>query len=218
MSYQSDQTGSSGLGWLAVLVIIVIFLLATCGRKEASNTDSNLVPAAPESLVVNDVAAAALEPPSPLDMSAVKRGYGQWRLVAKVKLADSSEVYSRNCYEALEKTFDWHQLDRCGGFDALATRWVDESTSSTDAELTYFQTETTATRYLAAATAHGLPADQADLRWATLEAVVKAVKLPSAAAPAITATETDSTTPALANEVQQATETGLDLEDANSGE
>ena len=212
MSYQSQQTGGSGLGWIAGLIIAGILLLGMCGKNETASSDDNLVTADSGSLVVNEAAPTA-EPPAPLDMSAVKRGNGQWRIVAKTQLADSSEIYSRNCYEALGRAFDWHQLDRCGGFDALAARWVDEIESSTEAELSYFQSETTASRYLAAATSHGLPPDQADVRWAKLQAAAKAAKLPAAPVSTITSAETlNDSLPSLdeTGQVEQAADNEMD--------
>jgi hypothetical protein len=112
-----------------------------------------------------------------LDASAVNRGASQLKIVASLDLPGSRQIFSQNCYDALSKTFDWHQLDRCGGFDALAVRWV-ETRAISEGELEYFQSEAAATRFLSAATANGLVAGEADMRWADLEALVRKVALP----------------------------------------
>lgn len=93
-------------------------------------------------------------------------------MVAATAVPGGSEIFSRNCYEALGKPLDWYQLDRCGAYDALAARWTDENSDvAGQDDLTYFQSETAATRYLHAATAGGLSAADADNRWEALKAM-----------------------------------------------
>jgi hypothetical protein len=76
-------------------------------------------------------------------------------------------IYSQNCHEALGREFTWAKLDRCGAFDQRASL---ELADEIGAEATYFEQETVAGRYLAAAVKAGEPAEQADLRLASLQA------------------------------------------------
>jgi hypothetical protein len=120
--------------------------------------------------------------PLPLDKSAAQRGYAQFRLVAASHVSGGSEIYSENCYAALRQPFDWHQLDRCGAYDALAVRWTEQNDSvAGNDDLTYFQSEAAATRFLRTATSAGLAADQADQRWATLQKMALHVRIPTSA-------------------------------------
>jgi hypothetical protein len=79
-------------------------------------------------------------------------------------------VYSQNCYDALGRAFTWRKLDRCGGFDMLAVRAIDDAAAPPAGERDYFQSEAAAGRYLAAATSAGEPAEEADLRLSQLQA------------------------------------------------
>ena len=140
-------------------------------------------------------------PPLPLDPSAARRGYGQFQMIAAAHVPGGSEIFSQNCYDALGKPFDWHQLDRCGAYDALAARWTEENDSvAGNDDLTYFQSEVAATRFLKAAASGGLPADQADIRWATLQSMALKARLVEKAAEPEAATmdadqDGDETTP-----------------------
>jgi hypothetical protein len=99
-------------------------------------------------------------------------------MVAAEHVPGSSEIFSRNCYEALGKPFDWHQLDRCGGYDALAVRWTEmnEDTAGQD-DLSYFQSETAATRYAQAALTGGLKVEEADQRWSAIQKIAAKSRL-----------------------------------------
>jgi len=151
------------------------------------------------------LSAAAPAPPTPLDISAAQRGYAQFRRLSTLGADGSAQIYSRNCYDALGKAFDWHQLDRCGGFDALASRWTDEGDNVDSDALTYFQSETAATRYLQAASANGLPATDADQRWAKLQVMAQKARLSTApkivVEPIDNETEGDTTLNALSEAV-----------------
>lgn len=145
------------------------------GSKAPENAAAGeVLEAAPDNLVE----AEQPTPPTPLDPSAVSRGHEQMKQVARLGLTDTSRIFSQNCYEALAKQFDWHQLDRCGSFDTLARRWTEGNLAASDQELGWFQSESAAGRYLTAATAHGLPPGEADVRWAAIEIVSSKQSLP----------------------------------------
>jgi len=148
--------------------------VATTPSAQSSETNSTLE---------SSEAALSPPPPLPLDQSAARRGYAQFRMIAAAQVPGGSEIFSQNCYDALSKPFDWHQLDRCGAYDALAVRWTEDNDGAAgNDDLTYFQSETTATRYLNAATSGGLPADQADVRWAALQTMADKARLATKAA------------------------------------
>jgi hypothetical protein len=174
---QSDSCFNWGFGAMLILTVLLIAYCSIPGTQPlvADNT-MNVDEVSDETS--NEVAAA----PLPLDRSAMIKGAKQLQLVASLGLPGARRIFSQNCYDALEKAFDWHQLDRCGEFDALAVRLADEDTGLPAEELDYFQPETAATRFLGAATGHGLAGPDADVRWAALEEGARAIALPSRAA------------------------------------
>ncbi|MFL6546495.1 MAG: hypothetical protein ACJ8LM_15135 [Candidatus Udaeobacter sp.] len=178
------QNGSQ-FGCLAAGILGVGFLLWAVGQKDAGTSALNSASAYDGNLSTTAEATASPQPPAPLDVRAARRAFGQFRMVAAAHVPGSSEIFSQNCYEGLTKPISWYELDRCGAYDALAVRWVQEndSTAGND-DLTYFQSETAATRYLQEATRGGLLADQADTRWATLQSMaLKTTLVRQAAAP-----------------------------------
>lgn len=137
-------------------------LIGQC--SSSNNTHSNSME------ISNFGADSTLEPgtneitPPPLDVSAVDRGGMQAQAVSRLDLVGGEETYSRNCYDLVSSNFDWHELDRCGGFDATVARWNEAAGMASDPS-DYFNSETTASRYLAQATGHDLAATDADQRW-----------------------------------------------------
>ncbi|MBB3348389.1 hypothetical protein [Sphingomonas sp. BK069] len=85
-------------------------------------------------------------------------------------------IYSRNCYASLERRFAWNDLDRCGGFDASAAGLLDDATISDEAA-TWFESETAAGRYLAAAIKAGSAPADADVRWSKVGETLPAKKV-----------------------------------------
>ena len=183
------ENGCGAIGYGLLSLVGLVLVVSFCSKQErgrdASDATGNYEQAA-------DNLEASVQPgePLPLDASAVNRGAGQLKIVASLDLPGSRQIFSQNCYDALSKTFDWHQLDRCGGFDALAVRWIETNTAS-EGEAEYFQSEAAATRFLSAATANGLVGGEADVRWANLEASVRKVVLPRPPAVANGDSDTD---------------------------
>lgn len=173
-----DDSAKS-FGWVLAGIIfigVMVWVSSSPSATEGDNTTSATSVAAPESSDTNLVAAGP-PPPSPLDRSAAQRGYAQFRKLAGLSADGSAQIYSRNCYEAIGKVFDWHQLDRCGGFDAIASRWTDEAEAVDADALSYFQSETAATRFLQAAASNGLSGAEADQRWARIQAMAQQAKI-----------------------------------------
>jgi len=164
-----------------VLGLIVFLYIAASACSNQKNQGTPSIGGDNLEEVAENLASAEASAPIPLDASAVVRGGSQLRLVASLDLPGSRQIFSQNCYDALAKAFDWHQLDRCGSFDALTVRWSDQSTSLTAEELEYFQSETAAMRYLTIAISNGLAGHDADMRWASLETVANKLNLPRTA-------------------------------------
>jgi hypothetical protein len=175
MAASEDNGSCLGLGLVGVIIALAI-AGSNCSKRAAPATDT--ASDSSDFALGNNDAAAAPDPPLPMDGSAVQRGAQHMKLVARLASPGTAQIYSQNCYDALAQAFDWHQLDRCGGFDAMTLRWLDVTTDVTAEELAWFQPETVAGRYLAAASAHGQLPDQADARWAGLEARVSQLPLP----------------------------------------
>lgn len=177
----NDKPPVKPLAWILAGVLGLGFVVWLGGND--SGASSNNVMNVDMNAEVDSNAAMAVTPdePLPLDVSAAQRGYGQFRAVSALHDTASPPIFSRNCYDALGKAFDWHQLDRCGGFDALAARAIEQDDSADEDELAYFQSETAATRFLQAATTAGLDTTVADERWARLQRMALKARLPKAA-------------------------------------
>jgi len=160
----------------AFIGIALLVWFANSGSSNSSASSNSSDPTATANLEEPEVAVAT--PPLPLDPGAALHGTAQFKMVAAEHVPGSSEIFSRNCYEALGKPFNWHQLDRCGGYDALAVRWTEmnEDTAGGD-DLSYFQSEAAATRYTKAAIAGGLKAEGADHRWSTIQKIAAKSRL-----------------------------------------
>lgn len=183
MSGQAGEDGSAS-AWAVVGLIIAVLVGTSLCSKEP---DRASVQSTNDALALNmDVTGpdAAPSGPLPLDGSAVERGGRQLRVVAALQLSGSPRIFSQNCYDALEKAFDWRQLDRCGGFDAQAARWAEQSLEVSSDEAEYFQSETAATRFLSSATANGLAGPDADVRWESVQALARKIPLPPTDPPA----------------------------------
>lgn len=168
-----------GSGWtFGALLVFVLLLVAYCSKQQSHVADLNSQADALASDTINVAEPVADEAPLPLDRSAMIRGAKQLQLVGALDLPGTRQIFSQNCYDALAKSFDWHQLDRCGEFDAMAVRLAEVAPNMTKPELDYFQSENAATRYLGAATGHGLIGGDADIRWAALEAGAQGFRLP----------------------------------------
>lgn len=213
MSYQNQQDGG---GILALIVVIIVGVIAvsTCSRDNTpadSLPNSTVANDAADSLLVNDVASEQSSEPLPLNSSAVRRGSNQLVIVAKLQSNGASRIFSLNCYDAVNKTFDWQQLDRCGGFDALASRWVEEGANASLSTQVYFQSEGAAGRYLAAATGHGLAPEQADLRWEQIKAAAR--KAPGPPRPPVIADAGDAMDSMEDNLINEATAPSANSDD-----
>lgn len=189
---RSPQSDNS-FKWILAAIVGIGFLVWVVSLG-GTNTDavSTGTPQTTDAKPALESSQAALTPaqPMPLDRSAAQRGYRQFQVIAAAHVPGGSEIFSQNCYEALGKPFDWHQLDRCGAYDALAVRWTEENDNvAGNDDLTYFQSETAATRYLQAATSGGLPADVADTRWAALQNMALKARLSEEAASSEAATK-----------------------------
>lgn len=166
-------------GWiLAGLAIVALIGIGQCSSNQSAaalNTTE---------VVGNEVASVVeTEPstsptpaaPAALDGKAVARAGRTFQTVQQGEGFPGAMIFSQNCYAALSGEFSWAKLDGCGGFDAAATLAMDQDSGDAGTnELSYFDSEAAAGRYLEAVTAAGETVDNADLRWSTLTA--KAVR------------------------------------------
>ena len=180
----TGSRGTSGGGCgkpVAIAVVVMLCLAAYAGRSgkgrtadtEPSSVVDTPAPSLPEPPPAAVQTAASVEPLSRADVAAGARA------LAAMRAADGwsgAMVYSRNCYASLDRRFAWNDLDRCGGFDASAAGLLDDATISDEAA-TWFESETAAGRYLAAAMrAGGTPSD-ADVRWSKVGETLPARKV-----------------------------------------
>jgi hypothetical protein len=173
------QTDVAGCWGIVVLVLIVVGIgsLSKCSSTEDNGATTNAA-----SLMDTNISAgvAAQAPPSvePLNVASVTRGTAHFRLAYRVEGWPGAMIYSQNCYDALTHKFSWAKLDTCGAFDMLAVRAIGGAdVIGFDGEADYFESETAAGRYLAAATGGGEDATEADRRLSDLQA--KTARAPS---------------------------------------
>lgn len=160
--------GGGGALWVIGGVIGLALVASQCSQTPATTSNSQV--SSDVSVEASNSTAVEISVPVSLDQSAIKRGAAQFRLVAATGIDDAAQIYSQNCFDVLEEVFDWHQLDRCGGFDMVAVRWAESDSDASVGAVTYFGSEAAAGRYLAAATTNGQNPTDADLRFEQLRA------------------------------------------------
>lgn len=172
------RSGNAAGGWGLVALVVIVVVIGKCassgGGSPATETSSLM-----ESNITAGVAAQAPPAVKPLDASSVRRGAAHFRLAYRAEGLSGAMIYSQNCYDALTHKFGWGKLDSCGAFDLQAVRAIEEAEpADVDQELTYFQSETAAGRYLAAATGGGEDAAEADQRLSDLQSRTAKAPLP----------------------------------------
>jgi hypothetical protein len=148
--------------------------MSYCSKNNGASSSTS-APDNYEQAADNLEAAPEVAEPASLNAVAVRKGSAQLRLITSIDLPSAPQIFSKNCYDALSKRFNWTQLDRCGGFDAAAVRLMEVGAFTSGLEAEYFESETAAGRYLTAATGNGLAASLADERWAALEGLARRV-------------------------------------------
>lgn len=182
----TTKPSSSG-GCLALILIVgLLVLIGQCTAKKdagsslgnVSTADMNAADgmAAAPAPTGTPSSAAAVEP---LDVKAVAGAVRQERAVVSAQGLSGAMIFSQNCYDALGRGFSWSRLDECGAFDAVAAaRLTDDDAAAFEKEAGYFDGETAAGRFLAAATGAGEDAGAADERWSRLQAKARPRSLP----------------------------------------
>jgi len=168
---ETARTPAPTDNWVGCAILAVIALgigaVSQCSRRTGADNSAAFV----DTNVSNGIAAQAPPPVQPLSMPAATRGIAHLRLAVTAEGFPGAMIYSQNCYDALAHHFSWAKLDTCGAFDMLAARSIaDADTSALANEAGYFQSEAAAGRYLAAATAAGEAAGEADRRLSQLQA------------------------------------------------
>lgn len=163
-----------GCGAAILFVIVSASLARSCNSGGTANNTAAFV----DGNVSNAIAARPPPSPQPLRIAAVNRGTGHLRVAVNADGFSGAMIYSQNCYDALGRQFTWAKLDTCGAFDMLAVRSIaDADTANFANEAGYFQSEAAAGRYLAAATAAGQQAGEADTRLSDLQTRVRRAPL-----------------------------------------
>lgn len=203
---QSTKSGSTPWIWLAAIVGGVV-LLAQCDGK------SNNSPSAP--LTVSNVPMPTDAAPTPSDppvteiaTADLKLGRAAFSKVTAISDPASATIYSKNCYAALDESFSWAKLDRCGEFDAIiAEHAMADQYSGSASDLVYFESEAAAQRYLTAGNSHGGVATLMDVRWNTVTDFAKEYTRKTLAA---AAARTAARAAALSSQSTEGSEDGAD--------
>lgn len=163
---------SDGCAWAAIIGVIAIILLAIgkCSGATSDNTAATDAYNATNAEMSRAIAAQTPPAPEPLNATSINRGISQLRAAVAVEGFPGAMIYSQNCYDALAREFTWARLDQCGAADMLATRSLpDADSAGLENEMSYFQSEEAARRYLAAATGAREAAAEADIRWSQIQ-------------------------------------------------
>jgi len=161
----------NGLGaWLGIGIGAIILITAASQCSVKTQTPAQLAAAQFAQNTSQGIAAQTADPVEPMNRANVRQGLADMHAAIKAEGISGAMIYSQNCYEGLSRKFTWARLDICGAADMLAVQSVDEADSVRSSEIGYFESETAASRYLAAATSAGQDASEADLRLEELEA------------------------------------------------
>lgn len=164
-----EKSDNSLAGCLFLVVLVVLGLAAS--KCSSNNSDAPKLAAAEFSnATASAISAQDPKPVEPLNPASVRRGVADLRLVVAAEGVSGAMIYSQNCYEGLTHTFSWKRLDVCGAADVLAARSFSGSEiADSVTEAAYFESETVAGRYLAAAVGAGEEASEADVRLEKLQ-------------------------------------------------
>jgi len=176
---------------LAILIVIILGATALCSKDTnqtvtGTGTTDNAV-----GLMGNSASESPPPPLQPFSRKAAKIGIRHFRLAYRLEGATGAMIYSRNCYDALERHFSWAKLDICGAFDMAAAGIVGGDEGESSGEASYFDSEAAAGRYLASATKAGEQASEADQRLALLQRATPKPKVTEQTATASTGLSTD---------------------------
>ena len=192
MATPTNPPNNNALACVALVAIIGFFaLVSQCSGPNQTDNASPL-----PTLESNESAAVQQPaPPDPIAKDSIDRAATHFRLALGAEGFGGAMIYSQNCFDALSRDFSWVNLDRCGAFDMIAVRaMLDSDVTGLDNEAAYFQTETAAGRYLAAAIAGGEKPEDADRRLSDLQARASKARLPAPTKP-VADEEPDSAVP-----------------------
>ena len=173
-----------GLALLIGMTLLVVLAVGKCSSHDGSNLSSQNLEV--EQNLTAAVAAQSPPPVEQLNAASVTRGIAHLRLAERAEGLSGAMIYSQNCYDVLGRHFTWAKLDTCGAFDMMAVAGLPQADAlGLEKEVGYFESETAAGRYLAAAKGAGEDADEADVRLSQLQArISRAVPTAKPAAPA----------------------------------
>lgn len=164
-----QRENSSGTFWAVIIGVVLLVLAAnrcSSSSDQAQQTPADMI----DTNMTQAIAAQAPPAPAPLSRAGISLGEKHYRAAVSVEGISGAMIYSQNCYDSLGRQFDWAKLDKCGAFDAMASKAImEEDVTSAGIEQTYFDTEASAGRFLAAATGAGEEASEADQRLSDLQ-------------------------------------------------
>lgn len=161
----SNNNGCLALGAVGLL----IFVIAKCASSDGGTGSTPSPTSNTQQAIETVVQEQQTSPVQPLNRRAVARGLANVKLAA-VESSAGEMIYSQNCYDALAHAFSWSKLDNCGAFDAeVSSLQGDDASGAEGSEVSWFQSEAAAGRFLKAAVAAGESADEADQRWSAIQ-------------------------------------------------
>ena len=215
MTSGEAQGGESNKG--CIIAALLIGLIALVSQCSGGDRASSLVESTPAS-TLSPIESATPPPLEPLAKASVGTGFRHLKLVLDAGQDGGAQLYSENCYSGVESSFSWTVLDRCGAFDQAAVRLADQGRDQIGAaELSYFEPETAAGRYLGATRAAGLSGDAADERFEALRSISRAMASVRFPAPATTSQESEPTDEPPAEGATNSSDQ-LPIEDEGAGE
>jgi hypothetical protein len=180
----AEKTTNDGQGcsWLigGAVVLALLISIGKCASKSEQAAPSS---AATWSDEATPAPTPTPTPVLPLVGVSTRRASRDFQIAMAEPGGD--KIYSENCFAALGAAFNWPKLDACGAFDQLVIRRINLTNFDGTSDVAYFDPETAAGRYLAAATSHGSTADEADERFAALQRLSANARVPALTPPVV---------------------------------
>ncbi|NMN04822.1 MULTISPECIES: hypothetical protein [unclassified Novosphingobium] len=176
-----------------VVLCLLAWAIGQCSGSASEPHDATSE-AAPEA-IASGVTSQVRQPVMPIDRASVKLAIKRFALAAHSEGLSGEMIYSQNCYDALTRQFSWAKLDACGAFDQAAVQVLADAAAVTSGpEAKWFESETSAGRYLKAAIGAGEDPGRVDFRLRDLQAMVRSIQpaAPQATEPTAEASAQDA--------------------------
>ena len=168
----ASGSGKGSKDWIAwgVGALAIFGLIRACDPTPLAPTGG------PPPDAVVQLPAGSLSEVSAADIALAAR---HARIALDAEGLEGAQIYSVNCYAALERAFDLAKLDQCGAFDALISPAATDDVSPS----LFFDQEAAQERFEQAARSGGVQPSDMTLRLLEVQRLANAEGLPAARRP-----------------------------------